>query len=121
MDTTNSNPAPRIPLELSVEFRKSYARAADDGTLRNISLTGAFLQTESRFEKNDKINLTFVVGGRTRKITAKVVWATSVGAGVMFQHYNNRDIQIIDDLMYFVENNRSERRDVLDTIFKKVS
>jgi hypothetical protein len=121
MDTTQSTPSPRIPLELNVEFRRSYARANDDGILRNISLTGAFLQTESHFEKNDKINLTFVVSGRTRKISAKVVWTSPSGAGVMFQHYNNRDVQIIDDLMYFVENSRSERRDVLDTIFKKVS
>ncbi len=121
MDTSKTNPATRIPLELSVEFRKSYSRAAAEGTLRNISLTGAFLKSESPFEKNDKINLTFVVGGRTRRITAKVIWKTSSGAGVMFQHFNNRDLQIIDDLMYFVENSRSERRDVLDTIFKKVS
>lgn len=120
MDAQNSTPAPRIPLELEVEFRKSYSRSNNEGILRNISLSGAFLQTESAFDKNDKINLTFVVGGRTRKIAAKVVWVSSSGAGVMFQHFNNRDVQIIDDLMYFVENNRATRRDVLDTIFKKV-
>jgi hypothetical protein len=120
MDTAEA-PAQRIPLELSVEFRKSYARAADDGKLRNISLTGAFMEADSSFEKNDKLNITFQVGGRTRRNTAKVVWTSTHGAGIMFQHTNNRDLQIIDDLMYFIENSRSSRRDVLDTIFKKVS
>ena len=121
MNTESANPAQRIPLELSIEFRRSYSRSSDDGVLRNISLTGAFLETVSRFEKNDKLNLTFEVGGRARKISAKVIWSTERGAGIMFQHFNNRDLQIVDDLMYFVENNRASRRDVLDTIFKKVS
>ena len=116
-----ATPSPRIPLDLDIEFRKSYSRSSDDGVLRNISLTGAFIQSESSFEKNDKLNLTFEVGGRTRKLTAKVIWTSASGAGIMFQHFNNRDLQIVDDLMYFVENNRAERRDVLDTIFKKVS
>lgn len=118
---TSQNPAPRISLELSIAFRKSYSRAADAGTLKNISLTGAFIEAPASFEKNDKLNLTFQVSGRTRKITAKVVWTSSEGAGIMFQHTNNRDIQIIDDLIYFVENSRSSRRDVLDTIFKRVA
>lgn len=118
---TNNNPAPRVPLELTVEFRKSYARSKNEGTLNNISLTGAFLMTDASLDKNDKLNLTFIVGGRSRTISAKVVWKTSEGAGVMFQHFNNRDLQIIDDLIYFTESSRNDRRSVLDTIFKKVS
>lgn len=117
----SSNSSPRISLELPVKFRKNYARSLEKGMLRNISLTGAFLQSNTKFERNEKINLEFVVAQRTRTISAKVVWAGPTGVGLMFQHYNNRDVQIIDDLMYFVENHRLERRDVLDTIFRKVS
>ncbi len=118
---TQVPPAARIPLELSVEFRKSYSRASDNGRLRNISVSGAFIECDSRFDKNDKLNMTFEVGGRVRKIAAKVVWTNDRGAGIMFQHFNNRDVQLIDDLMYFVENSRESRRDVLSELFKKVS
>ena len=121
MDIAQAAPSPRIPLDLQVEYRKSYARAADNGKLRNISLTGAYLEVGMGLEKNDKLNLTFIVGGRTRKISAKVIWTNTLGAGVVFQHFNNRDLQIVDDLMYFVENSRSSRRDVLENILKKVA
>lgn len=118
---TENTPATRVPLELTVEFRKSYSRGSDEGLLKNISLSGAFLECGSSFSKNDKLNMTFEVGGRVRKIAAKVVWVNSRGAGIMFQHFNNRDLQLIDDLIYFVENNRETRRDVLSELFKKVS
>lgn len=118
---TQNSPAPRIPLELIIEFRKSYSRASDNGRLTNISISGAFIESDSRFDKNDKLNMTFEVGGRVRKIAAKVVWTNERGAGLMFQHFNNRDVQLIDDLMYFIENNRESRRDVLSELFKKVA
>lgn len=51
---------------------------------------------------------------------ATVVWANSVGCGVKFMPVNNRDVQIVDDLIYFVEAQRTDRRDVLDKILKKV-
>jgi hypothetical protein len=34
---------------------------------------------------------------------------------------NNRDVQIVDDLIYFVEARRSDSKDILDGIFKKVA
>lgn len=117
-----SNIAPRVPLKLDVEYRKSYARETDSGTLRNISLTGAFLEAPAaELLKQDKVTLVFSVSGRTRKINAQVVWTNSNGAGVVFNHFNNRDLQIIDDLIYFTESTREKRRSVFDTIIKKVS
>lgn len=115
-------PAPRIPLRVQVEYRKTYSRQADNGTLRNISLTGAFLESSATdLAKNDKIQLTLLVSGRERKIAAKVIWVGPKGAGLKFNHFNNRDVQLVDDLMYFTEDVREKRRSVLDTIFKKVS
>lgn len=118
-----SGPAPRMPLQLDIDFRRSYARKAEQAKLRNISLSGAYLQLGNEFDLSprDKIVLDFTVSGRKRKIHASVVWRGPEGCGIQFHHTNNRDQQIVDDLMYFVENSRSSQRSVLDTIFKKVS
>lgn len=113
-------PAPRIPLQLEVEYRRSYGRSSDLGQLKNISLTGAFLEhTSDELKEADKVAITFKVGGRTRKINATIVWASDKGCGLRFMPTNNRDVQIVDDLMYFVEAKREGRRDVLDGIFKQ--
>jgi hypothetical protein len=115
-------PAPRTPLHMEVTFRRSYAREATKGTLKNISISGAFLETAvGDFKMNEKVQLTFVVSGRTRKVSAQVIWMNSKGCGVKFMPTNNRDVQIVDDLIYYVENTRADKRSVLDSIFKKVS
>ncbi|MBX2988059.1 MAG: PilZ domain-containing protein [Bdellovibrionaceae bacterium] len=120
METSNA-PAPRTSLHLDVSFKKNYARQLSHGVLKNISLTGAFLDCRNEnFRANEKIQLTFVVAGRERRIAATVVWANSAGCGVKFHPTSQRDVQIVDDLIYFVEANRDGRRDVLDNIFKKV-
>lgn len=115
-------PAPRTPLTLPVSFRKSYSRAEDTGVLRNISISGAFLEFKDHSLRNgDKVQLTFEVSGRVRKIQALIVWTNPAGCGIKFQPANNRDVQIVDDLIYFVETSRSDKKDVLDKILKKVS
>jgi hypothetical protein len=115
-------PAPRLPLQLSIEFRKNYSRKADYGDLKNISLTGAFLTHESTDEMliNDKINIHFKVSGRERTLNATVVWLGESGCGLQFHPDNNRDVQIVDDLMYFVKGRRVKNKTVLDQIFSKV-
>ena len=120
MDSMDKVPAPRIPLKLDVEYRKSYGRSGEIGHLKNISLSGAFLEHDNEaLKENDKVAITFKVGGRTRKINALIVWSNSAGSGVKFLPTNNRDVQIVDDLMYFVESKRENRRGVLDDIFKR--
>ncbi len=120
MDQTKI-PSPRTPLVLEVSFRKSYARDELAGTLKNISISGAFLESDSgSLRVNEKLQLSFVVSGRKRKVPAVVVWTNSRGAGIKFIPANNRDVQIVDDLIYFVESSRTDRRSVLDKIFKKV-
>jgi len=121
VDNTVNLPAPRTPLQLEVSFKKNYAREETKGVLRNISLTGAFLEfTGGNVRANEKLNLVFQVAGRERKVAAYVIWTNSVGCGLKFQPSNNRDVQIVDDLIYFVENHREDRRSVIDSIFKKV-
>jgi len=115
-------PAPRTPLVLPVSFKKSYAREESKGVLRNISISGAFLEfRDHNLRKNDKVRLTFEVSGRVRKINALIVWTNPAGCGIKFQPANNRDVQIVDDLIYFVESSRSDKKTVLDKIFKRVA
>lgn len=115
-------PAPRLPLKLPIEFRKNYSRKSDYGDLRNISLTGAFLIHDTEeFVVNDKINIHFKVSGRERTLNASVVWLGENGCGLRFHPDNNRDVQIVDDLMYFVKGRRVKNKTVLDQIFSKVS
>jgi PilZ domain len=122
MAELDQTPAPRIPLKLDVEYRKIYGRSPEVGALKNISISGAFLEHSDRtLAVNDRLAITFKVGGRVRKINAVVIWSNSEGAGIHFRPANNRDLQIIDDLMYFVESKRENRRSVLDDIFKKAA
>lgn len=122
MDTGQDTvPAPRIRLFVDVQYRKSYSRKAANGVLKNISLTGAFLETSETLTVKDKVVVTFQVSGRERRVPATVIWTSEKGVGVKFQPANNRDVQIVDDLMYFVSVSRDSQKDVLDTIFKKVS
>lgn len=116
-------PAPRLPLKMSVEFRRNYARQASKGVLRNISLTGAFVETidTRELESADKIVVTLVVSGRKRKIPATIIWKNQNGCGIRFKPFNNRDVQLVDDLMYFIENSRESSRSVFDDIIKRVS
>ncbi len=120
MNTEQS--APRVPLNVSIEFRRNYARISDYGVLKNISISGAFIETNGfRLQSKEKVKLTFNVGGRVRQINAAVIWSRETGAGIKFQPYNNQDLQIVDDLIYFIENQRNSRRNVLASIFDRVT
>ena len=118
-----NKPASRIPLQVGVIFRKSYGRKEILGVLRNLSLSGAFLKLTNcaEYTVEDKLLLTVNVSGRQRKLAASVIWKNSDGCGIKFNPFNNRDLQIVDDLMYFVESSRSSRKSVLDNIFKQTA
>jgi hypothetical protein len=118
-----SSPSPRLSLQMDVEYRRSYARRGEKGKLKNISLTGAFIEVDGidkLITQNDKLMLTLLVSGRERQIPASVVWQNERGCGIKFHPNNNRDTQLVDDLMYFVQSSRQTQRSVLDNIFKKV-
>lgn len=118
------SPAPRLSLQIDVEFRRSYARRGEKGRLKNISLTGAFIEVgdhDSVLTQNDKLLVTLLVSGRERQIPASVIWKNDRGCGIRFHPNNNRDTQIVDDLMYFVQSSRQSQRSVLDNIFRRVS
>jgi len=90
--------------------------------LETLAYQVLFLEIENHdLRVDEKINLTFIVAQRERKITAQIVWKNSMGAGVKFLPQNNRDIQIVDDLIYFVETKRMGHRGIFDGIMKKVA
>lgn len=121
MDTAQL-PAPRTPLLVKVSFRRNYARDEGAGVLKNVSLSGAFLQHSGEaLHSGDKLYMTFSVSGRERVVPGIVVWTNSSGSGIKFNPTNKRDTQIVDDLIYFVENKRSGSREILNSIFKKVA
>lgn len=122
MSEAATTPAQRVPLVLPIEFRKTYSRQSSKGGLLNISLTGAFLEhTPDGLDVNDQIHLHFKVSGRERVLQAAIVWKNSKGAGIQFNPENNQDVQIIDDLIYFVKTRRESRREVLNSIFGKLA
>ena len=115
-------PAPRTPMNLEVEYRRSYAREESRGFIKNISLTGAYIANQDpTVQPGDKIQVRLVVSGRERMIPAAVVWRNAFGCGVRFMPTNNRDAQIVDDLIYFAESKRSDSRDVITDILRRVS
>jgi hypothetical protein len=119
---TEKSPAPRTHMNIDVEFRRSYAREPSHGNLRNVSVTGAFLtHSERDVHPGDKMVMTFTVSGRIRQVQALIVWNNSQGSGIKFLPMNNRDVQIVDDLIYFVESKKTGTRGILDQIFKKVA
>ena len=114
-------PAPRLPLQLPVEFRRNYSRKSDYGDLKNISLTGAFLiHNVKGLAVNDKINIHFNVSGRQRVLNTSVIWLSENGCGLQFIHDSNRDIQIVDDLMYLINGKRNKNKNVLHEIFNQI-
>jgi len=121
VDTAKA-PAPRTPLNIDVEFRKSYAREEASAVLKNISITGAFLfHSSEALKAGEKLSLKFMVSGRERNVPAQVIWSNTVGSGIKFLPMNNRDVQIVDDLIYYVEAQRTDTREILNDIFKKVA
>ncbi len=118
----NTMPSSRYPLELDIEFKRSYGRNSISGTLKNISLTGTFIENSLKdLNFRDKISISLNLSGRKRVVSATVVWKNHRGCGVRFLPFNSQDIQIIDDLVYFLESKRKTKKTVLSDIFKNVA
>ncbi len=119
---SEQNPAPRVPLKFGVQFRRTYGRNFQSGLLFNVSLTGAFLKCAPQdIKPNDRIELSFNVGGRTRKLSSHIIWINQHGCGVRFIPTSQRDSQIIDDLIYFISSRRENQKSVLDLILKEAA
>ena len=126
MDTLNDDqkkegPSKRHALELSLEFKRNYARETSQAEIRNLSLSGALIKTTEVLKPSEKIHVFLTVSGRRRKLQASVVWIGGGGVGIKFNHFNNRDLQIVDDIIYFATEKTTSTKSLLDNILSKVS
>lgn len=121
-----------IPLNLDVAYKKNYARHFKNGQLQRINNFEAYLfigrdevtlnqrtplDDKKSLNLKDKISIVLQLGERKRILQASVTSTDSYGAKVKFHFYNNRDYQIVDDLIYFIEKSKEKRRRRLDFIF----
>lgn len=118
---TDQGPAKRFPVELAFDYKRNYARQTSKAEVRNISLTGALIKTEQPLKPSEKINVYLSLSGRVRKVAARVVWVNERGAGLQFQPFNNRDVQIVDDIIYYATEKTSSTKNLLETILNKVA
>jgi Tfp pilus assembly protein PilZ len=114
-------PAKRFNVELEFEFRRNYARKSDMALVKNLSVSGALVKTDRPLKLSEKINVFLTVSGRKRRIPATVVWVGDRGVGLKFEHFNNRDLQIVDDILYYATEKSSSDKSLLDTILNKVA
>jgi hypothetical protein len=120
-NATQGTPQPRHNVDLAFEFKRNYARQSAKAEVQNISLTGALIKTSVSLKPSEKLNVYLSVSGRTRKVAARVVWVSDLGVGLEFQPFNNRDLQIVDDIIYYATEKNSSTKDLLDTILLKVA
>ncbi len=118
---TEEQRAQRFSVEVDLDFKCNYARDFNKATIKNISTSGAMIRTDIPLKLSEKINVFFKVSGRERKVAAQVVWIGDRGIGVKFNHFNNRDLQIVDDLIYFATEKNSSTKDLLENILSKVA
>ena len=114
-------PAPRVSLRHELQYRKTYARENNYGQILNISSTGAFVTPLQNFAPGDEMVLSIQVSGRSRSISARVIWCEKGGGGVQFDTSNGQDRQIVEDLISLANEYRSRSQDILSMIFNKIS
>ena len=119
-----------ISPNLNVEYKKKYARHFKKGTLKDMSHSEAYLiiKNEGFTQKNkeqdslnikDEISIILKLEQRERTLQASVISNDTYGVKIKFHFYNNREYQIVDDLIYFIEKSKEKRRQSLDFIFSQ--
>jgi DNA-binding response OmpR family regulator len=78
--------------------------------IRNVSLTGAFLETKAPLPVNTEFHLALALGSATGRVRAEVVrvqepsWRCVGGVGIVFNEFGNGTEQLLSD--YIAENMR---------------
>jgi len=122
----SKSPAIRTKLNVPLSFRRRYSRNDEDGILKNISQTGAFLSQKGEpLEMGTRVHLFLEFLGLQRELICEVVWNRSTpsvnGSGIRFIPNAGRDKQAVHDFIEFINEQKSSRYEVLDMIFKKVA
>lgn len=126
---SQNKPAQRLYLKMPISYRFIYGRQNQKGLIKNISLTGAFLkwnqdqksfQSPPSFCLEDKVLLFFSVKGRMRRVKSSIVWINDIGCGMQFLPKNQRDIQIVDDLIYFKKFESKKKEELFRLIIEQI-
>lgn len=92
-------------MNLVTSLKRLFSRAGIEVTVKNLSLTGAFIEVSNKdLCLHDKVKIAVVLFDRERELSATVVWKNETGVGVKFIYKNSQDMQIVDDLIYFSKN-----------------
>ncbi|MEN0060075.1 MAG: PilZ domain-containing protein [Bdellovibrio sp.] len=102
-------------------MKLSYARERKTAVLKNISLTGAFVEFGQSPHEAHKVSLLLTVAGYSRELTAKVVWMNNRGYGLQFALRNGRDVRLLEDFIECAEELQHQRLDCLSQVFKKIA
>lgn len=121
MDNKDTKPAQRFSIDFDLDFKCNYARDYNKAQIKNLSVSGALIKTDVALKQSEKINVFVRLSGRERKIPAEVVWIGDRGVGIKFNHFNNRDIQIVDDLIYFATEKGLSTSELLESILNKAA
>lgn len=83
MPMTERRATSRVAADLAVKLRLSNGGMPATGTLRNVSLGGAFVETEDTVTPGSELSLEFSLPPGPRAVRCKVfvVWSSRTGAG----------------------------------------
>jgi hypothetical protein len=114
--------ATRHQISLELEFKRSYGRQSEKANIKSISINGALVQVDQPLRIGERLKVTLSVSDRVRKVPARVVYVGGEKeVGIRFEPFNNRDLQIVDDIIYFATEKSSTNRSLLENILSKVS
>lgn len=123
MDTPSrrASSAPRTRLNVSCLFRRRYSRENEEGALKNISESGAFLaQPNASLPIKSKVHLILDFLGHKREIICEVVWSNEKGSGIKFLPNVGRDKRSVEDFIEYINEQKNSKYQVLNMIFKRV-
>ncbi len=100
-------------------FRPSYARKNYEGMLKHISPEGAFIETNLP-KSTKKLSITLSVANYQRKIDAEIMEHGPKGLNIKFTSLGNKDIQMIDDFMFFEKHNKKSKKNLLHYLLQKL-
>ena len=108
------------PEKIQVLIRKIYDRKNQPGSIKQISLEQALLSGNLQLEAEDRLFLAIKIGRRQRRLEAYVKKIDSSGTWIQFDLKSSQDLQFVDDLIYFEEQARCWRRQMMHNIFESL-
>jgi hypothetical protein len=96
MESKEKREAPRVVLDLKIRLKKDASEPADFDWIRNISLTGAFVETKREFHVSDVLDFEIYLEGGVALLSGKsrvvrCVLEPVQGIGIVFHELSQSD------------------------------